>query len=80
LPSRDSIAETYFDFHRDTLYLHFDTLALLCAAYWLGETMGELECLYDSVNFERVQNLAALLDPDSRSAANVSWDISYYLS
>ncbi|KAH6668516.1 hypothetical protein B0J14DRAFT_167205 [Halenospora varia] len=59
-----SIPETYFDLERDTLYLRFDTFALLSNGYWYDNTMDALEYLYDSANLKRVQNLAVLVDPD----------------
>lgn len=68
----DLIPETYFDLKRDTLYLCFDTFALLSEGDWYCDTMNELECLYDSVNFKRVQNLAVLLDPDPDQVINMA--------
>ncbi|KAF8861544.1 hypothetical protein BDZ45DRAFT_258901 [Acephala macrosclerotiorum] len=67
-----SIPETYFDFHKDTLYLRYDTFTLLerddaflgdWLDDWFDDFIGELECTHDSYNLRRVQNLALLLEP-----------------
>jgi len=68
----DSIPETYFDLQRDTLYLRFNTFALLSDGDWYGNTMDELECLYNSANLMRIQNLAVLLDPDPDQITNTT--------
>ena len=68
----DSIPETYFDFQRDTLYLRFDTFALFPWDDCYSQTMDELECLYDSANLKRVQNLAVFLDPDPDQITNTA--------
>jgi hypothetical protein len=68
----DSIPETYFDFQRDTLYLRFDTFALLSWDDWFSGTMDELEYLYDSANLKRVQNVAVLLDPNPDQITNIA--------
>ncbi|KAH8595078.1 hypothetical protein B0O99DRAFT_158032 [Bisporella sp. PMI_857] len=67
-----SIPETYFDLQRDTLYLRFDTFALISDGDWYGNTMDELGWLYDSANLKRVQNLAVLLDPDPDQITNTA--------
>jgi hypothetical protein len=43
---------------RGTLYLRFNTFAMLPSGDWYAETMDKLECLYDSANLKSVQNLA----------------------
>ncbi|KAH9204363.1 hypothetical protein DL95DRAFT_471568 [Leptodontidium sp. 2 PMI_412] len=40
--------------------------------YIPSETMDELECLYDSANLKRVQNLAVLLNPDPDQITNIA--------
>jgi hypothetical protein len=68
----DSTPATYFDFQRDTLYLRFNTFALVSDGDWYGNTMDELEYLYDSANLMRVQNLAVLLDPEPDQVTNAA--------
>jgi hypothetical protein len=70
----DTIPETYFDFHRDTLFLRYDTM---CADSIGHEAIvngiaGNTDRVYDRDNIARVENLAVLVDPKDGSGLE-SW-------